>query len=277
MFALCFSDFELKVGLHELFHNFAHFSVLVFVWAWLFLKTFFALTQKMWIHSKLQVVQRYGHPVLLWCGNYGNLKEHQMFHLKCEGIICDTVPEQKKKKNSLNPNDFSSCPWFLLEQSIRWRHPILPVWEKETAKKYPQPIQKLLIFFIFGSLWVLSQLKLRIWISQIFHALAHYRLSDPQNVKQSFVCGSPLLVKSQPHFPRQVSRADLSGSLPWFSSQQAHTLEEDLFVTHEGKKKAEWIFITQHYVHMYRTTAVKDTKMQFWPFFFCKSFSHQCS
>lgn len=36
--------------------------------------------------------QHYGHPVLLSCGSYGNFKEHQMFSLKREGIVCDAVP-----------------------------------------------------------------------------------------------------------------------------------------------------------------------------------------
>ncbi len=43
------------------------------------------------MQHQLWADQQYGHPALL-CGNYGNLKEHQMFFLKCEGIICDTVP-----------------------------------------------------------------------------------------------------------------------------------------------------------------------------------------
>lgn len=47
------------------------------------------------MHHQLRADHHYGHPALLCCGSYGNLKEHQMFYLKCEGIICVTVRRQK--------------------------------------------------------------------------------------------------------------------------------------------------------------------------------------
>lgn len=50
-----------------------------------------ALTQELQMHHHLQTPQHSGHPALLCYGSYGNLIEHQMFHLKCEGIICDTA------------------------------------------------------------------------------------------------------------------------------------------------------------------------------------------
>ncbi len=47
---------------------------------------------------------------MLCCGSYGNLKEHQMFYLKCEGSICDTVPPSLYGgKSSQNSHDFSNC------------------------------------------------------------------------------------------------------------------------------------------------------------------------
>lgn len=71
------------------------------------------------MHQQLQAEQHYGHPVLLCCGSYGNLKEHQMFYLKCEGIICDIVPPSiYGARNSPNPHDFSNWLNYLVLKSL---------------------------------------------------------------------------------------------------------------------------------------------------------------
>lgn len=78
-----------------------------------------AFTQKSCMHQQLQAEQHYGHPVLLCCGSYGNLKEHQMFYLKCEGIICDIVPPCiYGARNGPNPHDFSNWLNYFVLKSL---------------------------------------------------------------------------------------------------------------------------------------------------------------